>query len=121
VTRESRTASLAYLVWAVAILERATPQPEVSSWYRFHIRQALWFGVLSSAVGLAALFWPAILSLAIGNIVATLWIYGLAIIADIALFVLWLILAMRYSQQAARGELFDIPWVARLTGTSVQK
>ena len=39
--------------------------------------------------------------------------YALAILIDIALFVLWLVLAIRYSQRAARGETFDIPWLER--------
>jgi len=61
------------------------------------------------------------LSLLIGGLVATLWIYGIAMAADIALFVLWLVWAMRYSQRAGRGELFEIVWVARLTGTRISK
>ena len=97
------------------------PRPEASSWFRFHIRQALGFGILSSAIGLAALVWPLVLSVLLGNVVATLWIYGLAMLIDLALLVIWLLLALRYSRRAARGELFDVPWVARLTGTSVRK
>ena len=97
------------------------PRPEASSWFRFHIRQALGFGILSSAIGLAALLWPLILSTLFGNVGATLWIYGVAMLIDVALLVLWLFLALRYSQRAARGELFDVPWVARLTGTSVRR
>jgi hypothetical protein len=85
------------------------------------MRQALGFGVLSSVVGLAALLWPLVLSTLVGNVVATLWIYGLAMLIDLGLLVLWIVLALRYSQRAARGELFDVPWVARLTGTSVRK
>ncbi len=85
------------------------------------MRQALGFGVLSSAVGLAALLWPLLLSLVVSNVVATLWIYGVAMLADLALLVFWVFLAVRYSQRAARGDLFDVPWVARLTGTSGRK
>jgi len=85
------------------------------------MKQALGFGLLSSALGLAALAWPLLLSVLIGNVVATLWIYGLAIIVDLALLTLWLYLAIRYSRRAGNGEFFDIPWVARLTGTSVRK
>jgi len=98
-----------------------TPRPEASNWFRFHIRQALGFGVLSSAIGLAALLWPLALSMVLGNVIATLWIYGLAMLIDLALLVVWLLLAVRYSQRAGRGELFDVPWVARLTGTSVRR
>jgi hypothetical protein len=105
----------------MALLERVTPRPDASGWFRFHLRQALGFGILSSAIGLAALLWPLVLSGLVANVVATLWIYGVAMIVDLGLLVLWVISALRYSQRAARGELFDVPWVARLTGTSVEK
>jgi uncharacterized Tic20 family protein len=105
----------------MALLERITPRPEASAWFRFHMRQALGFGILSSLIGFVALLWPLVLSALVANVIATLWIYGLAMIIDLALLVLWIVLAVRYSQRAARGELFDVPWVARLTGTSVQK
>jgi hypothetical protein len=85
------------------------------------MRQALGFGILSSAIGLAALLWPLVLSALVANVVATLWIYGIAMIVDLALLAVWIFLAVRYSQRAARGELFDVPWVARLTGTSAGK
>ena len=85
------------------------------------MRQALGFGILSSAIGLGALLWPLVLSTLLANVVATLWIYGLAMIVDLVLLVVWMVLAIRYSQRAARGELFDVPWVARLTGTSAGK
>lgn len=98
-----------------------TPRPEASGWFRFHMRQALGLGILSSVIGLAALLWPLVLSAIVANVVATLWIYGFAMIVDLVLLVVWIVLAARYSQQAGRGELFDVPWVARLTGTSVEK
>ena len=70
---------------------------------------------------MVALVWPLVLSVIVANVIATLWIYAVAILADVVLFVLWLVLAIRYSQSAGRGELFDVPWVARVTGTSVRK
>lgn len=60
--------------------------------------------------------WPLLLSVVLTNVTATIWIYVFAMLADIALFVLWLVLAIRYSQRAARGELFEIPVVSRFTG-----
>jgi hypothetical protein len=105
----------------MALLERVTPRPEASGWFRFHMRQALGFGMLSSAIGFAALLWPLVLSASVANVVATLWIYGVAMIVDLALLAVWGLLAVGYSQRAARGELFNVPWVARLTGTSVEK
>jgi hypothetical protein len=112
---------MAYLVWPLALADRFTTRSEASNWYRFHLRQARWFGALSALVGCAALLWPLLLSMLVGNLTATLWIYGVAILADLALFVLWLVLAMRYSQRAGNGELFEVPWVTRITGTRLQK
>ena len=71
---------------------------------------------MSALTALVALAWPLIISLAVTNVLATIWIYALAMLVDIALFVLWLVLAIRYSQQAARGELFEIPVVSKITG-----
>ncbi len=103
-------------MWPLAIYARIAPRPDASSWYHYHLRQALWFGNLSALTALVALVWPLVISLAVTNVVATIWIYVLAMLADIALFVLWLVLAIRYSQQAVRGELFEIPVVSRITG-----
>jgi len=72
-------------------------------------------------IGFVALAWPLLASLLVANVSATLGIYGLAILLDVALFALWLVLAIRYGQRAARGDLFEIPWVARATGTTIPK
>ena len=62
------------------------------------------------------MLWPLVLSSLVSSIGATIWIYALALLLDCALLVVWLVLAMRYSRRAGRGEFFVIPWVARLTG-----
>jgi uncharacterized Tic20 family protein len=85
------------------------------------MRQALWFGLAAAVIGLIALVWPLLASFFITNVAAMLWIYGFAMLVDVALFVLWLLLAARYSRRAGNGELFDIPWLVRLTGASSQK
>jgi hypothetical protein len=85
------------------------------------LRQARWFGALSLVLGLVALLWPLVLSVLIGSPTLTLWIYGIAILADLALFVLWLILAIRYSQRAANGELFELAYLRRMTGRTPSK
>jgi hypothetical protein len=85
------------------------------------MKQARWFGALVAVIGFVALFWPLAFSLIVSNPTATLWIYGVAIIADLALLVLWLVLAIRYSQRAGNAELFNIPWIARMTGRTAQK
>ena len=85
------------------------------------MRQALWFGLEAGAVGAVALLWPLLASFFVPNVAATIWLYVLAMIADVALLTIWLVLAARYSRRAAAGELFDVPWVARLTGASSRK
>jgi uncharacterized membrane protein len=112
---------MAYLAWPVALYGSVGQRSDASNWYRLQMRQALWFGNLAGLGALFALAWPLIVSAFIGNATAVLWLYGVAIALDIALFVLWLILAMRYSQAAARGELFEIPLVSRIAGTATGK
>lgn len=102
-------------------MDRLSPRAQASHWYRFHMRQARWFGALFAVIGFVALLWPLVLSMLVANAGATLWIYGLAIVIDIALFVLWLVLTIRYSQRAGNGELFEISWISRMTGTPTRK
>jgi hypothetical protein len=97
------------------------PRPDASHWYAYHLRQALWFGLLCGVVGLFAFAWPLAISLFMSSVIGTIAVYVFAMVVDAALFVLWLTLAVRYSQRAGRGELFEIPWVARLTGTTIPK
>ena len=113
---ESQVVSAAYFVWPLAIYARIAPRPDATSWFQYHLRQALWFGNVSALTALVALVWPLALSAVVSNVIATIWIYVLAMLVDIALFVLWLVLAIGYSQRAARGELFEIPVVSRFSG-----
>lgn len=85
------------------------------------MRQALWFGNVALLIALIAFAWPLVVSFVVGNIAVTLWLYGFAMLLDAALFVWWLVLAIRYSRRAAGGELFTIPMVAPLTGTWSRK
>jgi hypothetical protein len=64
------------------------------------------------------LVWPLVVTSLIADITLTIWIYGLALLIDCALLVAWIVLALRYSRRAARGEFFVIPWVARVTGSA---
>lgn len=118
---EARLVAVAYAVWPLALYNAIAPRPESSSWYRFHMRQALWFGLGSAAIGFVALMWPLLASFFITNVTAMIWVYAFAMLVDAALFTLWLVLVARYSRRASNGELFDVPWVARLTGASSQK
>ena len=64
------------------------------------MRAALW--------GCAALLWPLILSLLIGNATATIVMYVVAMIVDVVLFIAWLARALQYSKRASRGETFSL-------------
>ncbi|MDQ2992490.1 MAG: hypothetical protein M3R30_06705 [Candidatus Eremiobacteraeota bacterium] len=97
---------------------RVAPRDDGSHWYRFHLRQALWFGNLAAIAGLVALLWPLVLASFVADVGATIWIYGLALVIDSAFLVAWIVLAVRYSRRAARGEFFVIPLVARVTGSA---
>jgi hypothetical protein len=121
VEEEHRVAALAYLAWPLAFYERIAPRPDASAWFRIHLRQALWFGNIATIVALVALFWPLVLSLVVSRVTATLWFYYVAIVLDVALFAVWLVLALRYSRSAGRGQLFEIPLVSRVTGTTLPK
>jgi hypothetical protein len=119
--REARLVSLAYLAWPIALYDRIAPREEVSNWYRFQMRQALWFGNCGVSIAFVALVWPLLASFLVTDVGITIWLYAFAMLLDLAIFVVWLVLALRYSRRAAHGEMFDVPWVARLTGTRSQK
>lgn len=105
---EQRRAALGYLIWPAALYEQLVEREPASSWYRRQVRQAVRFGVVSTVIGFAALLWPLVLSLLFANLTATLVFYGLAIVLDFALFVMWLKRAIGYSKRAARGETFSL-------------
>jgi hypothetical protein len=119
--QEARLVSLAYLAWPIAVYDRIAPREETSSWYRFQMRQALWFGNLAVAIAVAAFTWPLAVSFFVGDPTLVIWVYAVAMALDTVAFVTWLVLAIRYSRRAAHGDLFDIPWVVRITGTRSQK
>lgn len=114
---EERRVAQAYLVWPLAIAERISARDDASHWYKFHLRQALWFGNALALAWLVALVWPLVLSGLVQDLTATLWIYGVALTLDTALLVLGVIAAVRYSRRAGRGAFFVIPWLARVTGS----
>ena len=106
----------------MAAYEAFVVREQKSHWLQIHIRQALWFGILAGTVALVALVWPLVLTAIVGAtappsalIGATIWIYVLAFILDLAVFAIFLILALRYSRRAARGEMFEVPYVAPIT------
>jgi hypothetical protein len=105
------------LVWPLAIGERMAPRDDASHWYKFHLRQALWFGNALAAAWLVALLWPLLLTFVFPDMTATLWFYGLGMLIDTVLLIASIVAALRYSRRAARGAFFVIPWLARLTGS----
>ena len=107
---EQRRAALGYLLWPAALYERFVEREPASSWYRQQVRQALAFGLWSSAIGFVALFWPLVLSLLIGNATVTIVLYAIALVLDVVLLALWFVHALRYSKRAARGETFELHW-----------
>ncbi|MEO6913587.1 MAG: hypothetical protein ABI182_06150 [Candidatus Baltobacteraceae bacterium] len=115
VAAEHRRAGLGYLAWPVCLYELLVVREGSSSWLVFHARQAFWFGLLTGIAGVLALVWPLVLTSLIANITVTIWVYAFALLIDIMLFVMWLVLAIRCSRQAARGEMFEIPIVAEFT------
>lgn len=118
---EARLVAIAYLVWPLAIYESLAPRSDAPQWYRFHMRQALRFGTVAAGAGAIALAWPLLASFAVTSVALTIWLYVVAMLVDAALFVTWLVLALRYSRRAGEGRLFEIPWLTRLTGATPPK
>ncbi len=117
---EHRSAAFAYLAWPLALAERVAPRAEASLWYRFHLRQAFWFGIAWGAAAFAALAWPLVFALVVGAVGPVLWIYSFASALDLALFAIWLVLVIRYSRRARNGDLFEIGPLRRLTGSGTK-
>ena len=109
------------MVWPLALYEALADREPASQWYRFHVRQALWFGVFVTALWLVALAWPLIAALVIGSLVGTIVVYVAALLLDAVLFAWWLIRAIRYSRDASRGRSFEDPLVARWTRRLTRK
>ncbi len=120
---EQRRAAWSYLVWPMAAYDTVVDRDKKSNWFEFHTRQALWFGIIAGAVAFVALAWPLLLSAIVAGfapvagstITATIWIYVVAMLLDLAVFGVVLTLALGYSRRAARGEMFEIPLVSKIT------
>ncbi|MFN2528745.1 MAG: hypothetical protein ABR584_08500 [Candidatus Baltobacteraceae bacterium] len=107
----------------MAVYDTFVDRDKKSDWFEFHTRQALWFGIIAGAVAFVALAWPLLLSAIVAGfapvagstITATIWIYVVAMLVDLAVFGVVLTLALGYSRRAARGEMFEIPLVSQIT------
>lgn len=82
-------------------------------WVRLHARQALVFGLFASLALLVILSFPLIAVMSIPEIStgATIGVYTAGLIVDAIAGSFAVVLAMRFSSRAARGELFAIPLV----------
>ncbi|MGB8267826.1 MAG: hypothetical protein WCE44_15995 [Candidatus Velthaea sp.] len=78
-----------------------------------HARQALVFGILALVGYVIVLTLPLAITTLIPAIStgATIAVYGVGMVADIAGLVALFMLAFRYYARARRGELFPVPYV----------
>lgn len=82
-------------------------------WSRLHARQAFIFGFLASFALLVVLALPLLTVILIPTIsaAATITVYTVGLIGDVIAGAALILIAVRYSARAARGELFAIPLV----------
>lgn len=109
-------AANAYLLWPLAAAAVMREPPGESYWVRLHSRQALVFGVCAALCYAVLLAVPLLIVIADPAISTgtTVLVYGIGLSADVAGFVLWVFLTVRYASRAGRGELFSIPFVSGL-------
>jgi uncharacterized membrane protein len=107
-------ASVAYLVWPLALAALLREAPAASRWTRIHTRQALTFGLAASIGYVILLALPLIIVIADASISTgmTEWVYTAGLVADAIVFVILMVLAFSYAARAARGELFTIPLIS---------
>ncbi|TAM58214.1 hypothetical protein EPN52_11280 [bacterium] len=116
---ERQRAAGAYAFWVLALPELAPAARPASAWFRAHIRQAVALGLVETAALLIVLALPAVLvgvalalRLPVGT-AATVWIYALGFVLDVAAIVLGLALNVALAARAARGERFTIAFLPR--------
>ena len=110
-------AANAYVVWPLALLDLFREPEDATAWSRIHTRQAFVFGIAATLAYLLLLAIPLLLVLTVPNVSTTVvvWVYGLGSLADIAGACFLLVLALMYRRRALRGELFEVPYVGRLS------
>jgi uncharacterized membrane protein len=86
-------------------------------WYRAHLAQAGVLGVASTLALLFMLAIPLFIVLALGGPAAgvTIAIYGVALVVDVVVFGVLAWIVVRCAVRAARGELFSIPLITRIS------
>lgn len=119
---ERQRAANAYAFWVLALPELAAAARPGSAWFRGHIRQAALLGLFETLALIVVLALPAMLigllialHLPIGA-TATIWIYAIGFLLDIATVVLEVALSLALAARAARGERFTIAFLPRVWG-----
>jgi hypothetical protein len=83
---------------------------------RLHSRQAVVFGALASGAFIVLFSLPLIVSLFVFSSTGTIiTLYAVALSVDVLFGLSILVMAIRYSVRAARGELFDVPLAAPIS------
>lgn len=103
-------------MWPLAILEILRSQREGSLWMRLHSRQAVVFGALAGFLFMLLFALPLVVSMFVfSSTRAIITLYAVALSVDGLFGLTLLVLAIRYSVRASRGELFDIPIAAPIS------
>ena len=100
-------------MWPLALADLVREGEDASIWSRLHARQALVFGLLASVAFVIVLALPLLAVLAVPSISAgaTITVYGVGLLADMAAAIAWLVIGLRFAARAARGDLFSVPLV----------
>lgn len=116
---ERQRAANAYVCWVLALPDLAATAQPSSAWFRGHLRQALALGLIEGAVLIAVVALPALLTgalLAMHVAIttrATVWIYAVGVVADVAAFAIAVTLGFALAARAARGERFSVAFLPR--------
>jgi uncharacterized membrane protein len=82
-------------------------------WARLHARQALVLGLVASLIFVLILAVPLVVVIAVPaiSIGTTIGVYAAGLAIDVCVALGFVLMGLRYSARAARGELFSIPVV----------
>jgi len=106
-------------VWPLALANIVREGDDDTIWARLHARQAFVLGFIASLTYLVVLAFPLIAVIAVPSIStgATIVVYTFGLVADVIVGIIFLLVGLRYSARAARGELFSIPIVTPIVDT----
>ncbi|GAC1425465.1 MAG: hypothetical protein NVSMB5_19760 [Candidatus Velthaea sp.] len=103
-------------MWPLAAADLIREGDNATIWSRLHARQALLLGLLTTIGYVILLALPLIIMIADPGIStgATIAVYVVGLLADFIAGLTLLVIALRYSGKAGRGELFAVPLVTPL-------